>query len=78
VQDIGGGYMGSVDEFLVDSADECITRLVAREGHPGNQKEVTIPISKLHGWRRKQCISNWTDGDLPSCPTRPIRRHWWS
>jgi hypothetical protein len=23
VQDIGGGYMGSVDKFLVDSANEC-------------------------------------------------------
>ena len=34
VHDIGGGYVGRVDAFLVNPTDERITHLVVREGHP--------------------------------------------
>jgi sporulation protein YlmC with PRC-barrel domain len=47
VHDAECGYVGHVDEFLVDPTDECITHLVVREGHPWDRKEVTIPMSQV-------------------------------
>jgi sporulation protein YlmC with PRC-barrel domain len=41
------GYVGRVDEFLVDPENEHITHLVMREGHLWEQKEVTIPASAI-------------------------------
>ncbi len=41
------GYVGRVDEFLVDPENERITYLVMREGHLVSQKEVTIPVSAI-------------------------------
>jgi sporulation protein YlmC with PRC-barrel domain len=41
------GYVGRVDEFLVDPENEHATHLVMREGHLWGQKEVTIPVSAI-------------------------------
>jgi sporulation protein YlmC with PRC-barrel domain len=39
------GYVGQVDEFLVDPISEQITHLVLCEGHMWGRKDVGIPIS---------------------------------
>ena len=41
------GYVGRVDEFLIDPTTRRITHLVLREGHLWSQKDVIIPISKV-------------------------------
>ena len=38
------GYVGKVDEFLVNPQNGNITHLVMREGHLWGQKDVTIPL----------------------------------
>ncbi len=42
-----GGYVGEVDELLIDSASMQVTHLILRERHIFKQKEVTIPISQI-------------------------------
>ncbi len=78
VHDIGGGYMGSVDEFLVNPADEFITHLVVREGHPWNRKEITIPVSQVALVAEETVYLKLDLQQITVLPTIPIRRHWWS
>jgi uncharacterized protein YrrD len=41
------GYVGRVDEFLVDPADDHITHLILREGHRWAPKEITVPVAAI-------------------------------
>lgn len=41
------GYVGRVDEFLMDPQNDHITHLVLREGHLWGKREVTIPVSRI-------------------------------
>jgi sporulation protein YlmC with PRC-barrel domain len=41
------GWIGQVDEFLVDPASQQITHLVLREGHLWGKKELTVPMSAI-------------------------------
>ncbi len=75
VQDIGGGYVGSVDEFLVDPADKRITHLVVREGHPWNRKEVTIPVSQVARMAEEIVNLKLDRQQIAVLPTIAIRRH---
>lgn len=78
VQDIGGEYVGRVDEFLVDPVDERITHLVVREGHPWNRKEVTIPVSQVARMAEETVYLKLDRRQIAVMPAIPIRRHWWS
>jgi sporulation protein YlmC with PRC-barrel domain len=78
VQDIGGGYVGRVDEFLVDPTDEHITHLVVRGGHPWDRKEVTIPVSQVARMVEETVYLKLDLRQIALLPTIPVRRHWWS
>ena len=41
------GYVGKVDEFVVNPDNGHITHLVMREGHLWGKKDVTIPLSAM-------------------------------
>jgi sporulation protein YlmC with PRC-barrel domain len=41
------GYVGQVDEFVVDPIGEQITHVVVRVGHGWGRKDVSIPISQV-------------------------------
>jgi sporulation protein YlmC with PRC-barrel domain len=41
------GYVGQVDELLVDSNTMQVTHLVLLEGHVFKQREITIPVSQI-------------------------------
>jgi hypothetical protein len=41
------GYIGRIDEFLVNAPDSHITHLILREGHLWGQKDITIPVSEI-------------------------------
>ena len=41
------GWVGQVDEFLVDPDSQQITHLVLREGHLWDRKELTVPMSAI-------------------------------
>jgi sporulation protein YlmC with PRC-barrel domain len=76
VHDAEGGYVGRVDEFLVDPTDECITHLVVREGHAWNRKEVTIPVSKVARVAEETVHLKLDRRQIAVLPAIPIRRHW--
>ena len=41
------GYVGRVDELLMDPEDDRVTHLVLREGHLWGQRDVSIPVSEI-------------------------------
>ena len=78
VHDIGGGYVGRVDAFLVNPTDERITHLVVREGHPRDRKEVTIPVGQVARMAEETVYLKLDRRQIAVLPTIPIRRYWWS
>ncbi|MFZ2097947.1 MAG: PRC-barrel domain-containing protein [Anaerolineales bacterium] len=70
------GYIGKVDEFLVDQEKCHITHLVLREGHLWGQKEVVIPISALKDTREDTVFLNLSKHQVESLPSFPLRRRW--
>ena len=74
------GYVGKVDEFVVNPTNDLITHLVMREGHLWGKKDVIIPLSAID---EKHII---TAGDtlflkinkleVESLPTFSLHRHW--
>jgi sporulation protein YlmC with PRC-barrel domain len=47
------GYVGKLDEFVINPDNGQITHLVMREGHLWGQKEVTIPVSLIDHYQDK-------------------------
>jgi hypothetical protein len=41
------GYVGKVDEFLIDPLTGHITHLVLRTGHLWGERDITIPVSQI-------------------------------
>jgi sporulation protein YlmC with PRC-barrel domain len=41
------GYVGKVDEFLIDPLTGHITHLVLRKGHLWGERDITIPVSQI-------------------------------
>jgi sporulation protein YlmC with PRC-barrel domain len=69
-----GEYLGSVDAFLVDPTDECITHLVVREGHPWNRKEVMSPVSQVARMAEETVYLKLDRRQIAVLPTTPIQR----
>jgi hypothetical protein len=70
------GYIGKVDEFVVDPKDGNITHLVMREGHLWGQKEVVIPLSALGSTLNDTVFLKLTKLQVGSLPTLPVQRRW--
>jgi sporulation protein YlmC with PRC-barrel domain len=70
------GYVGRVDEFLVDPESGHITHLVLREGHLWGQKDVTIPVSKIKRIEEEDVYLDLDKAGIEALPAIPIRR-WW-
>ena len=72
------GYVGHVDEFVVNPKNGHITHLIMREGHLWGQKDVIIPVSAL-GEHRKDNDTVFLKLDkqqIESLPTFPVHRRW--
>jgi len=73
------GYVGRVDEFVVNPENGHITHLVMREGHLWGQKDVIIPLSAMGDPRedREDTVSLKLDKhQIESLPTFPLHRRW--
>ena len=74
------GYVGNVDEFVVNPANDCITHLVMREGHLWGKKDVIIPLSALDEKHkvsaRDSLFLKINKLEVESLPTFPLHRHW--
>jgi sporulation protein YlmC with PRC-barrel domain len=68
------GYVGRVDEFLVDPKNEHITHLVMRTGHLWGQKDVTIPVSQIARIGEDTVHLKLSKDSIAALPTISIHR----
>ena len=70
------GYVGKVDEFVVNPDNGHITHLVMREGHLWGKKDVTIPLSAMGETRGDAVFLKLDKHQIESLPTFPLHRLW--
>jgi hypothetical protein len=70
------GYVGKVDEFLVDAESGHITHMVMREGHLWGRKDVIIPLSAMDEPHGDAVLLNLNKQQIESLPTFPLHRRW--
>lgn len=70
------GYVGHVDEFVVNPENCHITHLVMREGHLWGQKDVIIPLSAMGETREDTVFLKLDKHQIESLPTFPLHRRW--
>jgi PRC-barrel domain len=73
------GYVGHVDEFVVNPENSHITHLVMREGHLWGQKDVIIPLSAMSemGDTHEDTVFLKLDKhQIESLPAFPVHRRW--
>jgi hypothetical protein len=73
------GYVGKVDEFVVNPKTGHITHLVMREGHLWGKKDVIIPLSVLSpmGKTHEDTVFLKLDKrQVEALPTFPLQRRW--
>jgi sporulation protein YlmC with PRC-barrel domain len=70
------GYVGRVDEFVVNPENGGITHLVMRKGHMWGKKEVMIPISAIAGARGDTVFLKLDVRQIETLPTFAVHRLW--
>ena len=71
------GYVGKVDEFVINPENGHVTHLVMREGHLWGQKDVIIPLSAMMGDTSEDTVFLKLDKhQIESLPTFPVHRRW--
>jgi sporulation protein YlmC with PRC-barrel domain len=68
------GYVGRVEEFVIDPSDGHITHLVLREGHLWNKKELTLPLSAIARMDEDYIYLKLDKKTVKSLPAVPIKR----
>jgi sporulation protein YlmC with PRC-barrel domain len=70
------GYVGKVDEFVVNPENCHITHLVMREGHLWGQKDVIIPLSAIVENHNDTVYLKLDKHQIEALPTFPMHRRW--
>jgi sporulation protein YlmC with PRC-barrel domain len=70
------GYVGKVDEFVVNPENGYITHLVMREGHLWGKKDVIIPVSAMGDTHKDTVFLKLDKHKIESLPTFPLHRRW--
>jgi len=70
------GYVGKVDEFVVNPENGNITHFVMRTGHLWGKKDVIIPISAMGETRDDTVFVKLDKDQIESLPTFPVHRLW--
>ncbi len=70
------GYVGKVDEFVVNPENGHITHMVMREGHLWGKKDVIIPLSAMGETREDTVFLKLDKQQIESLPTFSLQRHW--
>jgi hypothetical protein len=70
------GYVGKVDEFVINPQNGHISHLVMREGYLWGRKDMIIPLSAMMGDTSKDTVFlKLNKHQIESLPTFPIHRH---
>ena len=70
------GFVGKVDEFLVNPENGHITHLVMRAGHLWGQMDVTIPLEAIGVSLEDTMFLKLDKHQIESLPTVPVHRRW--
>jgi hypothetical protein len=70
------GYLGKVDEFVVDLQTSHITHLVMQEGHLWGKKDVIIPLSAIGDSRDDTVFLKLDKHQIESLPVFTVKRRW--
>ena len=70
------GYVGKVDEFVVNLENGHITHLVMREGHLWGKKDMIIPVSAMGDTHDDAVFLKLDKHQIESLPTFPLHRRW--
>jgi hypothetical protein len=70
------GYVGHVDEFVVNPENGNITHLLMREEHLWGKKDVIIPLSAMGDSRQDTVFLKLDKHQIESLPTFPVHRRW--
>jgi hypothetical protein len=70
------GFIGHVDEFVVNPENCHITHLVMREGHLWGRKDVIIPVSAMGDVLGDIVFLKLDKQQVESLPTFPLHRRW--
>ena len=73
------GYVGNVDEFVVNKENSYITHLVMRENHLFGKKDVIIPLSAIKNMDTSfgdTVFLNIDKQEIDTLPTFPLHRRW--
>jgi hypothetical protein len=68
------GYVGHIDEFVVNPKNSHITHLMMREGHLWGQKDVIIPLSAMGDIRKDTVFLKLDKQQIEALPTFPVHR----
>jgi sporulation protein YlmC with PRC-barrel domain len=70
------GFVGKVDEFVVDPQTCHITHLVMREGNLWGKKDVIIPLSAIGDTRDDTVFLKLDKHQIESLPVFTVKRRW--
>jgi hypothetical protein len=70
------GYVGKVDEFVIDPESTHITHLVMREGHPWGRRDVIIPVSAMGDMHEDTVFLKLNLQQIEALPAFPLHRRW--
>jgi hypothetical protein len=70
------GFIGNVDEFVINPETGHITHLVMREGHLWGQKDVTIPLTALGETRDDTVFLTINKHEIETLPSVTVQRRW--
>jgi sporulation protein YlmC with PRC-barrel domain len=70
------GYVGKVDEFVVNPENGHITHMVMREGHLWGKRDVIIPLSTMGDTREDTVFLKLDKHQIESLPTFPMHKRW--
>jgi len=68
------GYVGQLDELLIDSNNMQITHLVLRKRHKFENREITIPVSQIDRVYKDKIYLKLDRQSVEELPTTPIQR----
>lgn len=70
------GYVGKIDEFVIDPKTDKITHLVLREGHLWGKRDVMIPVSSMDKVEENTVFLKLDKKQVEGLPVFPIQRRW--
>ncbi|MCL4560135.1 MAG: PRC-barrel domain-containing protein [Chloroflexi bacterium] len=70
------GFVGKVDEFVINPENGHITHMVMREGHLWGKKDIIIPLSAMGDTHDDTVFLKLDKHQIESLPTFPLQRHW--